>query len=242
MLTQSPPLRGSCSTLAPAYGTVAFSNIIKTCEPIFTATFSYLLFRRLFPLQAYVSLLMVVAGVALFSTYDLQYSTLSLIFGTVSNAAYALYSIRAKGLLRELPELTARNTYALLTISACLVLAPVALVMELSGAGASKLASAAASAPARFAGWRLVGMLAFTGFLQYTSNEVAFECLSLIHPVTYAVANTLKRSIVVAVALFFFGQRLPSSGAAGAAIAILGALMYSLTMYFQGRQPSAKAK
>ena len=231
-----------CATLAPAYGTVAFSNIIKTCEPIFTATFSYFLYRRLFPPQAYVSLIMVVAGVALFSTYDLQYSTLSLIFGTVSNAAYALYSIRAKGLLRQLPELTPRNTYALLTISACFVLAPVALVMELSGAGRAKLASVAVTAPAAVKGWWLVGMLAFTGLLQYTSNEVAFECLSLIHPVTYAVSNTLKRSIVVAVALCFFGQRLPRTGAAGAAMAILGALSYSLTMFFYGRRKAEAAR
>ena len=34
------------STLAPAYGTVAFSNIVKTAEPFFTCLFSFLLYRR----------------------------------------------------------------------------------------------------------------------------------------------------------------------------------------------------
>ena len=52
----------------------------------------------------------------------------------------------------------------------------------------------------------------------------------MIHPVTYAVSNTLKRSIVVAASLHFFGQRLPPSGALGAAMAISGALLYSLSM------------
>ena len=33
------------STLAPAYGTVAFSNIVKTAEPLFTCLFSFLLYR-----------------------------------------------------------------------------------------------------------------------------------------------------------------------------------------------------
>ena len=54
----------------------------------------------------------------------------------------------------------------------------------------------------------------------------------MIHPVTYAVASTLKRSIVVGASLVFFRQRLPPLGAAGAAMAIIGALMYSLSMQF----------
>jgi solute carrier family 35 protein E1 len=56
------------STLAPAYGTVAFSNIIKTAEPLFTCVFSYLFYRRVFSVATYVSLLLVVGGVVLFST------------------------------------------------------------------------------------------------------------------------------------------------------------------------------
>ena len=64
--------------------------------------------------------------------------------------------------------------------------------------------------------------------MQYVSNEIAFCTLSMIHPVTYAVANTLKRSIVVASSLVFFKQCLPLSGYAGACMAIVGAFLYSL--------------
>ena len=128
----------------------------------------------------------------------------------------------------SLPEITPRQTYALLTALSCLTLAPVASVMEYLGAGASRLASAG-GAPRR-QGWALVRLLGFTGLTQYLSNEIAFCTLSMIHPVTYAVSNTLKRSIVVAASLLFFGQRLPRSGALGAAMAISGALLYSLSM------------
>ena len=74
------------------------------------------------------------------------------------------------------------------------------------------------------------GLLALTGFVQYLSNEVAFCTLSMIHPITYALSNTLKRSIVVGASLVFFGQSLPPAGAAGAALALLGALGYSLAI------------
>ena len=84
------------STLAPAFGTVAFSNIVKTAEPLFTCFFSYVLYRRIFPAQVYISLLLVLAGVALVSTRDVNFSSFSLGAGMISNAAFALYAIRAK--------------------------------------------------------------------------------------------------------------------------------------------------
>ena len=67
------------STLAPAYGTVAFSNIIKTAEPLFTCAFSVLLYRRAFPISVYASLLLVVCGVGLVSAREVNFSSFSLV-------------------------------------------------------------------------------------------------------------------------------------------------------------------
>jgi solute carrier family 35 protein E1 len=223
------------STLAPAYGTVAFSNIIKTAEPLFTCAFSVLLMRRAFKPSVYASLLLVVLGVGLVSTREVNFSSFSLAAGMLSNAAFALYSIGAKRLLRTRD---AKQTYALLTMTSCAVLAPVALVAEGSGIGSSRLA-AAHLAPAH-TGWRLAALLGFTGLVQYLSNEVAFCTLSMIHPVTYALANTFKRSIVVVASLLVFRQHLPPAGAVGAAMALLGALGYSISMASE-RAEAAKA-
>jgi hypothetical protein len=147
----------------------------------------------------YLALLMVVSGVALVSCRDVNFSSFSLIAGMVSNAAFALYSIYAKRAMQAHPEvLTPRTAYALLTMGSLTMLTPLALVMEWSGAGASRLASASTAVGTLRTGWRLAALLGFTGLVQYVSNEIAFCTLSMIHPVTYAVANTLKRSIVVA--------------------------------------------
>jgi len=123
-----------------------------------------------------------------------------------------------------------------LTIMSCLMLTPIATVMEWLGAGASKLA--AAELKPACTGRRLVGLLIVTGLLQYTSNEIALHTLSMVHPITYAIANTFKRSIVVGASLLFFGQRLPPSGAMGAAMSVLGALGYSLAI--QQPQPEPR--
>jgi len=217
------------STLAPAYGTVAFSNIVKTAEPLFTCACSMVLYRRLYSTPVYLALLMVVSGVALVSCRDVNFSSFSLMAGMISNAAFALYSIYAKRAMQAHPEVLApRTAYALLTMGSLTMLTPLALLMEWSGAGASRLASASTAVGTLRTGWRLVALLGFTGLVQYVSNEIAFCTLSMIHPVTYAVANTLKRSIVVASSLVFFQQSLPATGYAGAFMAIAGAFIYSV--------------
>lgn len=217
------------STLAPAYGTVAFSNIVKTAEPLFTCACSMVLYRRLYSTPVYLALLMVVSGVALVSCRDVNFSSFSLMAGMISNAAFALYSIYAKRAMQAHPEvLTPRTAYALLTMGSLTMLTPLALLMEWSGAGASRLASASTAVGTLRTGWRLAALLGFTGLVQYVSNEIAFCTLSMIHPVTYAVANTLKRSIVVASSLVFFQQSLPATGYAGAFMAIAGAFIYSV--------------
>ena len=38
------------STVAPAYGTVAFTNVVKTLEPLFTCLFSAIFLNQIFAL------------------------------------------------------------------------------------------------------------------------------------------------------------------------------------------------
>tara|TARA_B110000046_G_C12646667_1_gene254920 strand:- start:22 stop:255 length:234 start_codon:yes stop_codon:yes gene_type:complete len=71
--------------------------------------------------------------VALVSTREVNFSVISLTAGMTSNAAFALYAIRAKRLLATRDP---QSTYALLTIMSCLMLTPIATVMEWLGTGA----------------------------------------------------------------------------------------------------------
>lgn len=59
-------------------------------------------------------------------------------------------------------------------------------------------------------------------------SEVAFYCLDAIHPVTHAVANTVKRVFLIGVSILVFGHKLTPLGSIGSAVAIGGVLLYSL--------------
>ncbi len=49
------------------------------------------------------------------------------------------------------------------------------------------------------------------------------------HPVTHAVANTVKRVAVIVISVLYFRDPLTKSGAAGSGIALAGVMVYSLS-------------
>ena len=100
-------------------------------------------------------------SVALVSAREVNFSAFSLAAGMTSNAAFALYSIGAKRLLATRDP---KTTYALLTVLSCATLTPVALFMEWSALGASRLAPT--NAVTAFRGLKLVALLIATGLLQ----------------------------------------------------------------------------
>lgn len=102
------------STVAPAYGTVAFTNVVKTAEPLFTCLFSALFFGQIFPLPVYLSLVPVIAGVCLATASEVSFSAVSLVSGLLSNVAFAMRAITAKRVMQggEVGvNLTSQNLY-----------------------------------------------------------------------------------------------------------------------------------
>lgn len=51
------------STMAMFYGTVAFANVVKTAEPLFTCAFSALLLKQTFTPKTYATLIPIMGGV-----------------------------------------------------------------------------------------------------------------------------------------------------------------------------------
>lgn len=120
------------STVAPAYGTVAFTNVVKTLEPLFTCVFSAIFLKQVFALPVYLSLVPVVLGVAVASASEVSFSTISLISGLLSNVCFALRAISAKRLMTKPvgENMNAQNLYAVLTVISLIGILPLALLVE----------------------------------------------------------------------------------------------------------------
>jgi len=213
------------STVAPAYGTVAFTNVVKTLEPLFTCLFSYIFLGQLFALPVYLSLLPVIGGVAVASASEVAFSAISLFSGLASNVAFALRAISAKSIMSAPigTNMHAQNLYGMLTLIALAMITPFALLVE-----GGSIVEGTAETIKMVGLWRFVRMLLYAGMSHYLYNECAFLALSSVHPVTHAVANTIKRVAVIVVSVIYFHNPLTLSGALGSAVAILGVFAYSI--------------
>ena len=132
---------------------------------------------------------------------------ISLVSGLLSNLFFALRAISAKGVMAGPlgKSLSATNMYGLLTLQSLALLLPLALLIE-----GPQLAAGTAATIAELGGkWPFVRMLLATGVTHYVYNECAFIALSAVHPVTHAVANTVKRVAVIVITVRRAARRPP---------------------------------
>ena len=59
-------------------------------------------------------------------------------------------------------------------------------------------------------------------------NEVSFYALNIVHPVTHALGNTLKRVVMITVSVLVLGHKFTPLGLVGCCTAIGGVLSYSV--------------
>jgi solute carrier family 35, member E1 len=209
-------------------GAISFTHIVKATEPVWSALLLGVFFREVLPLPVYLSLIPIIGGVGIASLKELSFTWLSFTSGTLSAVTSATKAILSKKVLSGKPlgeNLTPANMFAVLTILGFCMILPAALLME----GPTKVSAAyTAALAAGYTTPQLFRLLSFSGFLYYLYNEVAFLALSEVAPVTHAVANTVKRVVIILASVIVFRNPVSRLGAFGSAMAIAGATAYSI--------------
>eukprot|EP00922_Rhytidocystis_sp_ex-Travisia-forbesii_P008342 GHVS01012270.1.p1 GENE.GHVS01012270.1~~GHVS01012270.1.p1 ORF type:complete len:392 (+),score=52.76 GHVS01012270.1:54-1229(+) len=228
-------------------GAVSFTHIVKAAEPVLTAGLSGVMLHQVFAWQTYVSLLPVVLGVGIASFTELSFTWMAFWTAMLSNLGSSLRSILAKQTMKDKKDvgenLSSANIYSLLTIVASLVCLPLAVIMEGSIFSATWTAVTVgapaviddmtgrimeeALLPTHTSGAVLYRII-MSGMWYYLYNEVAFGALERIHQLTHAVANTLKRVVIIVATVIVFRNPVTVLGAIGSGVAIGGTLLYSL--------------
>jgi len=216
--------------LSFAAGAVSFTHVVKANEPVFTALLSMVLLKQTFSIWTYLFLLPIIFGVALAALKELSFTWIGLwgaIFSALFSALRSVYAKRVMSDKKALGEnMTPGNIFSLLTIVSTFLSLPIALVVDYHELTSPEGAWAEG---VREYGWdTVIWSAARSGLFFYLYNETAFIALSRIHALTHAVANTLKRVVVIVTTVIVFRNPITPLGAIGSVIAIFGTLVWSI--------------
>lgn len=231
---------------AMGLGTVFFTHVIKASEPLIGTIVMLVAKGKIAPWYVNLCLLPVVGGVAYAASkpglgIDLSALwCLPSLLALGSTVAFAIAKLLAKELMspqmKKERNLFAANNYALLTCCSATVLAAPSLIAE----GPQAFAALSAMGPAALP---FIKELLVCGGFYYAYNEMGFRVLDLLGPVSQAVANSLKRVVILFAAVLFLGETVTERKLVGSCIAIAGVTLYSLAKAVAAkRQMSAQGK
>jgi len=197
---------------------VSFTHTIKTLEPVFSSIGSYLALGTLYSLPVYLSLIPIMAGVAICSATELSFTWLGFSTAMSSNVLFAARAIFSKKLMGTMSPI---NVYNYVSMFALLICIPPFLYFE-----GPTLASGMAAAAAKVGQTPFYWDLWNVGLFYHLYNQIAYQALGKVEPVTHAVGNVGKRIFVIGFSILAFGNKLSAQAMIGSAIAVIGAGVY----------------
>lgn len=221
---------------------VSFTHVVKSMEPFVNVVGSAVFLQSIFPFPVYASLLPVVAGVVMASVSEVSFTWLGFLSAMTSNFAFTARNIFSK-LSMNTPKgenMGPSNLFAVLSIMSTILLAPVALIVDHPVKLMKAWKTATVGATAVVSAPKLIAGLLISGLFFYLYQEVAFKALDSVHPITHAVANTVKRVVIIVTSVFVFQNPITKANGLGSTIALLGVLLYSITKnYYPEKKKTA---
>lgn len=197
---------------------VSYAHTVKATMPLFTVILTRLLFREKQSKLVYLSLVPIITGVGIATMTEISFDMLGLICALLSTMGFSLQNIFSKKVLKDTGIHHLRLLHLLGKLSLFMFI-PVWLYFD----GLSVFRH-----PVIVNGdYRVIALLFTDGVLNWLQNIIAFSVLSLVTPLTYAVASASKRIFVIAVSLIILGNPVTWLNCVGMTLAIIGVLLYN---------------
>ena len=200
---------------------ISLTHTVKTLEPAFNVILSKLVLGEATPLPVMFSLVPIMVGVAMASAAELSFNWYGFISAMMSNITFGFRAVWSKKAMNNIKNLGSTGIYAWTTLISCLICAPGVFIFEPAVWGAIRDQIAAK------------GLVAFAtpllsvGILYHLYNQFAFNTLARVSPVSHGVCNVVKRVVIIATSVLFFGNVLTLQTKIGTGVALLGTYLYT---------------
>lgn len=204
---------------------VSFAETVKSSAPLFTVLISWMVLREKTGLFVFLSLLPIMFGLALCSSHELSFSLMGFICAMSTNLCECVQSVVSKSLLSSKAY---KYNPAELQFYPNLVAVLIQFPMWIFLVDFDKLQN-------QMDRDMFITFL-IDGVSFYGQTLTAYVLMTYVNPVTYSVANTTKRAVLIWLSVLLFGNPVTLFSGIGTVCVIGGVLMYNKARELDARR------
>lgn len=199
---------------------VPFHQIMRSTCPVFTILIYRLAYGRSYSMPTYLSLIPLIAGVALATYGDIYFTTAGFVFTFIGVVLAAVKTVATNRLMT--------GSLALPALEVLLRMSPLAAMQSLLYAAMTGELSAfvAYAQSGEFTRWSAITLLG-NGFLAFMLNVSSFQTNKLAGALTIAVCGNVKQCLTIVLGIVLFNVQVGLWNGVGMLIALSGAAWYS---------------
>ncbi|XP_058408657.1 solute carrier family 35 member E2B isoform X4 [Diceros bicornis minor] len=206
---------------------VSFAETVKSSAPIFTVIMSRMILGEDTGLLVSLSLIPVMAGLALCTATEISFNILGFSAALSTNIMDCLQNVFSKKLLSgDKYRFSAAELQFYTSAAAVAMLVPAwVFFMGLPVIGGSGKS---------FSLNQDVALLLLTdGVFFHLQSATAYALMGAVSPVTFSVASTVKHALSIWLSIIVFGNKVTSLSAIGTVLVTAGVLLYSKARQYQ---------
>eukprot|EP01134_Creolimax_fragrantissima_P006936 CFRG6936T1 len=211
---------------------ISYAHTVKAISPVCTVIMAAIILNEWPTTAIVVSLVPIVLGICIATMTEVHFDLTGMLCALLSTLIFSWQNIYNKKLMR-LHILDHMNLLYHSTRASLLLIIPFWLFTD----GIQIMNNNDIWSQSEDFSWpRICVLLMLDGITYYGQNISAFSVLFLVSPVSYSVANTTKRIVIITTSLFVFQNEVSIYNIMGMTLAIVGVGLYNRAKFEVAKQ------
>ncbi|XP_048759989.1 solute carrier family 35 member E1 homolog [Ostrea edulis] len=207
--------------------TVSYAHTVKATLPLFTVVLSRVLLGETQTLPVYLSIVPIIVGVVVATLTEISFEMLALFSALIATLGFSLQSIFSKKCLKD-TGINHLRLLVLLSRIATVFFFPFWLLFDFRNIVNSDILENTNL-------MKSLLLLLMDGVFYMLHNVFAFTVIAMVAPLSYSVANAMKRVVIIGASLFLLRNPVTSMNVVGMLVACFGVLCYNKAKFDQNR-------